>query len=391
MEASTAPGRMGASWISRAARTGLERHWTINGRFLAQPMTGVQRYARGIVAALDAELADGARAAPTVEILAPPGAADDLGLKAIAVRTVGRLHGHAWEQIELPRHARGGLLSLCNTGPLLHRRQIVCIHDVNTRLFPQSYSRAFRTTYRALMPALGRSAAGIATVSRYSAGELGRFGIATPDRIVLAPNGHEHALAWRPEPLFGALATPVARTVVLIGSPVPHKNAGLVLGLADRLARRGIGIAVVGLSDARVFKAAIPRIEADNVAWLGRVDDGQMAWLLQNCLCLAFPSFVEGFGLPPLEAMALGCPVVVSDRASLPEICGQAALYAPPDRPEEWLDRFSRLAGQPRLRAGLVEAGRARARAYRWRDSATTYLRTMAALDGVTAHGLVPA
>ncbi|ODT08702.1 MAG: hypothetical protein ABS58_01615 [Mesorhizobium sp. SCN 65-20] len=100
-------------------------------------------------------------------------------------------------------------------------------------------------------------------------------------------------------------------------------------------------------------------------------------------MCLAFPSFAEGFGLPPLEAMALGCPVVVSDRASLPEICGDAALYAAPDDADAWLSRFVKLRKSPRLRDDLVARGKDRTLRYRWDTSAELYLMAMLESDGL--------
>ena len=94
-----------------------------------------------------------------IEILCPPKARDLLGLRALTLKQVGTSGGHKWEQTELPRHASDGLLSLGNSGPLAKSRQIVCIHDMNTRLFPSSYSKRFRLLYGALLPALGRRAA----------------------------------------------------------------------------------------------------------------------------------------------------------------------------------------------------------------------------------------
>jgi glycosyltransferase involved in cell wall biosynthesis len=365
----------------------MKRHWAINGRFLAQPMTGVQRYAAEIVGALDSLLARQTEATRDleVELLAPPGAAGTIELQAISIRTVGRHDGHPWEQLSLPAYLRGGLISLCNTGPVAARRHIVCIHDLNTRLYPESYSRAFRAGYRVLTPILGRTARAVSTVSRYSADQLVSLGVCPADKIFLAPNGHEHALRWKPEHSPAVAGAGGRNTIVVIGSPTPHKNSSLVIGLADRLAAAGLRVAVVGVSDPRVFRAG-PRPRANNVIWLGRLSDGEMAALLEDCLCLAFPSFVEGFGLPPLEAMARGCPVVVSDRTSLPEICGDAALYAPPDRPDVWVDCFMRLVKTPGLRAEMIVRGRNRAPAFRWQASAERYLEAMAVLDGLGQH-----
>ncbi|TJV24682.1 MAG: glycosyltransferase family 4 protein, partial [Mesorhizobium sp.] len=102
----------------------------------------------------------------------------------------------------------------------------------------------------------------------------------------------------------------------------------------------------------------------------------------RDCLCLAFPSLVEGFGLPPLEAMALGCPVVMSDRASLPEIGGDAVLYASPCDENAWFDCFMRLVHEEGLRTKLIARGRARAARFQWAASAQRYLELMASVDG---------
>ncbi|WP_181705388.1 glycosyltransferase family 4 protein [Chthonobacter rhizosphaerae] len=362
------------------------RLWAINGRFLSQPMTGVQRYAREVVRALDKLVAAGTATATDldVELLAPPGATVPFPLTAVRHRTVGRLSGHAWEQIDLPRHVPGGLLSLCNTGPIAVRKQIVCIHDANTFNCPESYSLGFRALYRTLLPALGHTAEAVATVSNYSADQLVWHGICRAGAIIQAPNGHEHVLGWEPRHSPVTRAAAGRSTIVVLASWAPHKNTDLIVRMADRLAEFGLGLAMVGASDPRVFSAHAGVEDAPNVAWLGRITDGEIAALLKDSLCLAMPSREEGFGLPPLEAMALGCPVVVSDRASLPEVCGGAALYASPDDPEPWLDAFLRLRDSPALRASLVERGRIRAARYRWEACAAQYLRAMDIADVVS-------
>jgi glycosyltransferase involved in cell wall biosynthesis len=294
-----------------------------------------------------------------------------------------------WEQTSLPRHVRGGLVSLCNTGPLGISRQIICIHDVNTRVCPESYSRSFRLLYRILPPLLARRAAFVTTVSHYSAAELIRFGIATQEKTRVIPNGSDHAAHWKPFHSDKTRAASGLNTIVLLGSQARHKNIGLVLGLATELGREGLRIAVVGMSDARVFQSTSgPTVSgaSRNVLWLGRLSDDEIAALLRDSLCLAFPSLVEGFGLPAVEAMTWGCPVISSDRASLPEICGDAAILVPADDPTRWREAILRLANDAALRETLIVKGRQRAEAYQWRASAEAYLQTMH--DADTASGI---
>jgi glycosyltransferase involved in cell wall biosynthesis len=359
--------------------------WAINGRFLSQPQTGVQRYARQILQALDTMLAENPELSRRfrIELLTPEGV-EPPRLKAIPPYAVGTLSGHAWEQFVLPSYARGGLISLCNTGPVAKKRQILCVHDLNTRAYPQSYSRAFRLLYRTLIPTLVRRVAQVATVSHYSASEMRRNGLAPVGDIAVIPNGHEHTKVWVPDHTPATRAVASRDTIVLLGSNAAHKNVGLILNLADRLARHGFRIALAGSCDPNVFASRNEGNIAPNVVMLGRVADEALAALLQDSLCLAFPSFTEGFGLPPLEAMSLGCPVVSSDRASLPEVCGNAALYARPDDPDAWLNAFMRLRDEHGLRERMIEAGKAQALNFSWRASAMLYLERMAAIDAVS-------
>lgn len=363
----------------------MARHWTINGRFLSQPTTGVQRYAREIVRSLDALIAERGPLTRGLELrLHCPADSSGLPLNCIEYCKIGSTGGHLWEQTRLAASLRGGgLLSLCNTGPLLSRKHIVCIHDANVWNAPQSYSLGFRASYKALLPCLGKTACNISTVSYFSLTELVRRDIVPMGRAFVAPNGHEHALMWKPEHSAATKLVASRDTIVMIGSAAPHKNVDLVLGLADRLEKVGLRIAVVGLSDSRVFNRGATRAEARNIHWLGRICDSELAALLMDSLCLAFPSLTEGFGLPVVEAMALGCPVVVSDRASLPEVCGNAALYAPVDNSHAWLDRFTSLRDSKALRVQLAAKGKARALAYSWRASALRYLEAMAVADGI--------
>lgn len=344
--------------------------FAINGRFLTKPVTGVQRYAREITAHLDDLLEEqGGQAS-----LYLPGDSDVPSYRMIrTVRSKG-LGGHPWEQAVLPALDRRFLLNLSNLGPVVRKRQVVCIHDANVANMPESYSTAFRRLYGALLPMLVRRAAAITTVSHFSAGQLARHLPIAAENITVLPNGHEHVRRWDASRSSIRARHRFERPYVFVlGSRARHKNVSLVLGLAKALDERGIDIVITG-GEASIFAAEERQTSAPNVRFMGFVDDNDLAALMQGALCLLFPSFTEGFGLPIVEAMALGCPVISSDRASMPEVCGDAALLAAPDQPSAWLAGIERLMVSEQFRAGLIERGRKRVEFYSWRKSAEGYL-----------------
>jgi glycosyltransferase involved in cell wall biosynthesis len=110
---------------------------------------------------------------------------------------------------------------------------------------------------------------------------------------------------------------------------------------------------------------------------MGYVSDETLAGLYENAMCLVFPSFYEGFGLPPLEAMLLGCPVITSNCSSLPEVCGSAALYCDPNDPSTISDSISFLVQNPEKVNALREASKAHAQNFTWKKSATHLLRVL--------------
>ena len=346
--------------------------YCINGRFLTQATTGVQRYANEVVHRIDLELLKrGGKA-----LMRVPRNARAPNYRAIEIETGRARAGYFWEQCELPARLSQPVLSLCNVGPLVAAEQILCIHDVNVFRCPDSYSARFRWLYRILSPLLARRAARLVTVSYASRRDLAEVFSLPEKDITVLPNGHEHALDWKPElSTLGATAS-FRPFVLLIGSPALHKNIGLVLGAADALDEKGIDIVVAG-GDAPIF-ARHGKFRAPNVRLLGRVSDDDLAWLYGKALCLAFPSRCEGFGLPLLEAMTSGCPVVAAPISSSREVCGSVALYAGPDDARDWVEAFSRLAASKTMRAEMAEAGRIRARAFTWRRTARGYLELAA-------------
>ena len=352
-------------------------------------MTGVDRHAIEILRSIDALIGDHhpLTIGITLDILCAGETANVSPFANVPQRILPRAPGHVWEQLILPRYVGGGLLSLCNSGPLATKKQIVCIHDVNTRLVPQSYSFAFRTVYGALHPLLGRRAMQIVTVSHFSQQGIARFGIAPTDETKVIHNGYEHVLRWNGDRSPLKQAEIPKPFVLVVGSRASHKNTSIIYSIAAELGRRGIHIVLTGGADSNVYMRSNDSRLPTNVRRLGRVDDDDLAFLYQRALCLVFPSLTEGFGLPALEAMAFGCPVISSGMGSLPEVCGPAALYAPPHDGPAWLSAITKIAGEPLLRERLSKEGQKRLETFTWRRSAEQYLELMFTLDNASEDG----
>jgi len=339
----------------------------VNGRFLAQPVTGVQRFAIEITRAAAALAARGEW--PQATLLTPPAvpAAAALGLQQ---RPVGHRQGQLWEQLDLPQAAAGGtLLNLGNTAPLAcGAQQLVVIHDAGVFDTPASYSWKFRLWYKSLQHALARMGTRIATVSEFSRARLAaRLGL-DPARIAVLYEGADHILRLPAEPSILARhgLTPGGYALV-VGSAAAHKNLAALDGLAQLLAGRGLAVAVTGGANRAVFQSAAAPAA---LRPLGRAEDAELRALYEQAACLLFPSRYEGFGLPPVEAMLCGCPVIAARGGAVAEICGADALYAAMDAPGALAATVTRLLDDPALRADLSRRGRARAAQLSWTAAA---------------------
>jgi len=356
--------------------------FAINGRFLTQAMTGVQRFSGEVTLALDALAASG-ELAPAPRLLVPRGTAVP-GYRALRIEQVGTHGGQAWEQHDLPGAVGDAfLLNLGNTAPLrLRRRQAVVIHDAGVFDTPESYSFAFRAWYRMLHRALPRLGTRLITVSEFSRGRLAlRLGVAR-ERIGVVPEGGEHIL--RESADAAALAQhglEPGRYALVVGTGAAHKGLDALRGAASLLASRGMVLAVAGGADPAVFRSRFDGT-GEAVRPLGRQSDAALRALYENALCLLFPSRYEGFGLPPLEAMWCGCPVIASRAGAVPEVCAEAALWFDVEAPEGLAARLAQMLDEPGLRDALVARGLERAAAYSWDRAARALLR-LAGPDGM--------
>ena len=364
------------------------RRWTVNGDFLTLQPNGVARYAREVTLALDRLCAEGHPLAADLDLRLVAPRPGGIALDAIPMEVVPEFRRprlpQFWVQAQLPRHVAGGLLSLCNLAPLAVRRQIVCIHDLQTRTAPESYGRLFRLLHDFMLPRLGRRAARITTVSGFSRDQIVRFGVAPAEKVRVAYNGSDHAARWNAA--AAVLPEPRRPYVLCLGRNEAHKNIGLMVRLAPLLDGLGLDLWIAGAVDREILLPDGGEL-GPNVRLLGRIGDDELGQALSGALCFLFPSRTEGFGLPMVEAMTRGCPVVASTASCLREVGGDAALYGDPDDPAAWCAEVKKLASSPAFRAERVAAGYKRAADFTWRRTAIGYLELMREIDDEADRG----
>ena len=348
----------------------------INGRFLTQRQTGVQRYAYEVLLALDAMLeeVDALRNVEVV-VVAPAGAAVP-SLSRIRYRSAAWLSGHLWEQVTLPLLCKTSLLvGFGATGPLLKERQVVTMHDAAVYAVPNSFGKAFRYWYRSLMPLLARRARHLMTVSEFSKRELRHYLGAPASKARVTGEGWDHVLRYESDlRVLQTHALRPGRYVLAVGSIAPHKNLSVVAEAAGLLGDLvDVEVVLAGASNAGIFGKVDDRTQR-RLRGIGYVTDGELRALYEHAAAFVHPSKYEGFGIPPLEAMALGCPVLAARAGALPEVCGDGAWYFRPDDAEGLAALIRRLFADEGARADLISRGRARAQIHQWRAAANQFI-----------------
>ncbi len=349
--------------------------FSINGRFLHAAPTGVQRVAYNLIRSLDSILEASSGSAQEFEVLTPAGPRRSLPTARIPIREIGRSTGQVWEQLALPTASgRGQLINFCNAAPLLADSAVTMIHDGQVFITPESYSRKFAGWYRFSQPRICARAKFVLTVSEYSKRILVENRVAPEDKIMVIHNGIDHVLSFPaiPETCSNLGLVPFDY-VVIFANFQKHKNFELILRLWARGYMDRLKLVVIGDVDWDGVKSHYGLDAIPDVLLAGRLSDGAVRSLLESAVCLAFPSTTEGFGLPPLEAMLLGCPVVVAPMGAVPEVCGEAAIYADPDRPDAWRAAILEQKGrgqEPQQRADL----QSHASAFTWRRAADQLL-----------------
>jgi glycosyltransferase involved in cell wall biosynthesis len=358
----------------------------INGRFLTQRASGVQRFAMEAIKAIDALLErDYAALKGRIELVAPR-QARDFPLKNIPLRRAGFFSGYLWEQLEFPLHAAGRLLlNLCMLGPLITRHQIVVVHDATVRALPANFSARFRAAYSFLLPRLCQRAELTVTVSEFSRREIGKYYGADIAKMPVCHEGGDHITAVAADPTVLCRLDLVGRKFFLgVGVDSANKNIATVVAAFVAAKLDDTVLVLTGANDPKVF-GQIDLIQSDGVRMVGFISDTELRTLYENALALVFPSFYEGFGLPPLEAMTCGCPVIISEQPALLEVCGDAALHCRADDTAQIVAHMQALHRDAALRARLTAAGKARAQRFTWDATARSLLDHCLALGAKRA------
>jgi glycosyltransferase involved in cell wall biosynthesis len=358
----------------RAFHEQMRKKIIINGKFLLAALEGMPRVGREITAGFDHLLDHPEYSDISIEILTPKGGHGKASYKNIKIREVGRFNGPFWEQVELPLHTMGAYcLNFTGTAPIIKTKGCVVVHDAQFRSTSQSHSLKSFLLYNMVTTCVSRRYKTVITVSDYAKREIQHYKVTSRDDIHVVPNAVDHVLRFTIDPGVLAKHGLHDRGYALANSYIyAHKN---VKTLLDAFAKfpADYPLVLFGSSKKAQYDAkgiAVP----PNVRFLGRVSDEDLVSLMAQARMFLFPSTTEGFGLPPLEAMQLGCPTITARAGAMTENCGDGAIYADPYSVEDWMRKISTLWNDKEERDRVSRAGIEVANRFRWLTSARAYL-----------------
>jgi len=331
----------------------------INGKFLTQPTTGVQRFAREILNELVKQRVN-------FVVLCPIDTQPQEMIPAQRFKSIGNNRGVKWEQIDLPSYLnmieKPILLNLCNSAPLFYKNQVVTLHDLAFFVNPRWFSKAFSLWYRFIIPILARRSRKILTVSMFSKAEIIKILRQPAEKIIVAHNASSKLDSGHSEPIM------YGKYLLFVGSLDPRKNLITLVNAFKSANQSNLKLVIAGMINKNF--GSVDLNQSEDIIYLGKVSDAHLSALYKNAVAFVYPSFYEGFGIPPLEAMQQGCPVICSDSSSLPEVCGDAAMYFNPHSAEELAHKIKIIIEDENLRVELKQKGLKRVMEFSWSNSA---------------------
>ncbi len=262
--------------------------------------------------------------------------------------------------------------------PPVHPRSVVTIHDLGYLTEPESHQPIHRKQLEWTTRWNAKAATGLIAVSETTKSDLVEFLAISPNRIRVVYHGVGKEFAPATEPEIEAVRERHGigtMSILAVGTLQPRKNLMRLIQAFERLAPRYPDIKLVlcgapGWHSDQILHRASASPFHDRIRHLGYIPDSDLPSLYSSAAALAFPSLYEGFGLPALEAMACGTPVVAANRSSLPEICGDAAILVDPLDPESIANGIELVLTDDEVRQGLTDRGFVRAAKFRWQECA---------------------
>jgi glycosyltransferase involved in cell wall biosynthesis len=343
----------------------------INGRFLTQRITGVQRYGREVLLALNDEIRERAELTAFRWVLLVPQDTSVPELSSIDIEVLSGGQGNLWEQWALYwKSRRSVLVNFASTGPLLHRNQLITVHDAAVYQVPDAYNWRFRLWYKVMVNWIVRRSKSCFVVSEFAKSECIQFFGAKRENICVCTEGWQHL--DRITPISDVEVSELVGYkpyVLAVSSPTPNKNFSLVVDAMKRIGKANFHFVVAGSVNPSIFAGTHELSESSK--YLGYVSDEQLKGLYRNAACFVFPSRYEGFGIPPLEAMSMGCPVVASEIAPVKEVCGDAATYFDPSNAEQLAKQLVEITSDPTSKERWGAKGLERAQNFSWQKAAS--------------------
>ncbi|MEY2987082.1 MAG: hypothetical protein RJB13_603 [Pseudomonadota bacterium] len=344
----------------------------LNGRFLVAQRTGVQRSAYQLFRTIiemgteyNFVLFTGES-----EAYAPEWQKPNVTLVTSPLLQQTVIRNYFWEQIELPKLARKHKVDLlhspANLAPISYKgSSVVNIHDLCFLVEPAWFSISFRIIYRWLVPRIAKISSRVITNSNYSKNDILNLLKIGVEKVRLT--------YWAVDPIFYKFNKPLserADQIIFVGSLEPRKNLrGLLKGFSlykQQNPESRTKLIVVGCENP-LFASSGFKSEhiGSDVEFKGYISDRKLAELFGNSRALVYPSFYEGFGFPPLEAMAAGTPVVTSKTSSLPEVVGDAALLVNPHSETDIAEKIA-TSLNPEIAAKMIARGDTQVRKFSW-------------------------
>ncbi len=318
------------------------KSYVINGMFMCEQISGIQRYALEILKRIDKMMDPGEL---DIELLVPFDVIESwrpVNIKMVCQNiNYSGLNKHMWLNFTLPGYARrkgAEIINLCNMGPLFNSG-ISCIHDIMYKTQPQFFPDKKRFVPCVYYKFMTRNSSRLVTVSEYTKNELTKWYGVPKDKISVIGNGWEHiSKVSDDDSVLEEYSLTPGDYYVSIGNISPHKNFGWVIDEARH--NPDERFVVVGQKVMGISRDGSDKI-SENVVFTGRISDEQIRSLMKNAKALLLPSFCEGFGIPPLEMLALGGNAIVAETSCLPEIFGKSVKYIDPHKSNYRLSDFS--------------------------------------------------